>query len=455
MTLAVPEGSVSAFLALAKRREVEATVLGTFMDSGFLEVVFGSATVALLDMTFLHEGDPDLDLSAVWEVKRFSEPPGPAPADLDAALLAMLSRLNLCSNEAKARHYDHEVKGLTVVKPWVGAAADVPAEATVFLMRHGGTRGYVLSEGINPFYSDIDTYAMAQSVLDEAVRKQLCAGAQLDRIAALDNFCWPDPVPSPSTPDGTYKMAQLVRACRGLYDLTRAYGTPLVSGKDSMKNDSTMGGVKISVPPTLLVSALGQIDDVNDALTLDVKRAGDVVFLLGITRDETGGSEYFRWRGETDGVSREPGGPAPYVGNKVPHVSVAETLPLYRALESSARRKLLRSAATPGKGGLALALARSVMAGELGMELDLDGAADLASLPPDVALFAESNGRFVVTVSPEDAAAFAAAFEGLPCRRVGVVTVEPSLRVTIGGRLRVELDVAAMKSAFKETLARV
>jgi phosphoribosylformylglycinamidine synthase len=455
MTLAVPEGDVSAFLELARRREVEATVIGNFTDSGYLELRFDGETVAVLDMTFLHEGDPDLDLPAVWEPKRFAEPAGPAPADLGETLLAMLSRLNLCSNEAKARHYDHEVKGLTVVKPWVGAGADVPAEATVFLLRHGGKRGYVLSEGINPFYSDIDTYAMARAVLDEAVRKQLCAGARLDRIAALDNFCWPDPVLSDATPDGAYKMAQLVRACRGLYDLARAYRTPLVSGKDSMKNDSTMGGVKISVPPTLLVSTIGQIDDVADALTLDAKLEGDVVYLLGATRDETGGSEYFRLRGERDGATRDPGGPAPYVGNRVPTVDAAETLPLYRALEAASRRRLVRSVATPAKGGLALALARCAMAGELGMDLDLDQAPDLDGLPPDVALFSESNGRFVVMVAAKDAAAFSEHFAGLACRRIGVVTSAAFLRVKIGGKARVELSIAAMKAAYKETLAHV
>jgi phosphoribosylformylglycinamidine synthase len=455
MTLAVPEGDVAAFLALAARREVEATVLGTFTDSGYLELRYGDATVALLDMEFLHEGDPDLDLPAVWEPKIFAEPEGPAPTDLGATLVAMLGRLNLASNEAKARHYDHEVKALTVVKPWVGAGADVPAEATVFLLRHGGKRGYVLSEGVNPFFSDIDTYAMAQAVLDEAVRKQLCAGARLDRIAALDNFCWPDPVLSDATPDGAYKMAQLVRACRGLYDLARAYLTPLVSGKDSMKNDSTMGGVKISVPPTLLVSAIGQIDDVADALTLDAKLEGDVVFLLGLTRDETGGSEYFRLRGERDGAAHASGGPAPYVGNRVPGVDAAETLPLYRALEAAIRRRLVRSAATPAKGGLALALARCAMAGELGLELDLDLAPDLAALPPDVALFSESNGRFVVTVAPREAAAFSELFAGLPCRRVGVVTSVARLRLTLAGKPRVDLRIAAMKAAYKETLAHV
>jgi len=455
MTLAVPEKDVAAFLKLAQRREVDATVLGTFTDSGFLDISFGDETVAMLDMEFLHEGDPDLDLSAVWEPKRFDEPAGPPPDDLSVTLLSMLGRLNLASNEVKARHYDHEVKGLTVVKPWVGQAGDVPAEATVFLLRHGGTRGYVLSEGVNPFYSDIDTYKMARAVLDEAVRKQLCAGARLDRIAALDNFCWPDPVASAATPDGAYKMAQLVRACRGLYDLTRAYQTPLVSGKDSMKNDSTMGGVKISVPPTLLVSAIGQIDDVADAVTLDLKRPGDAVFLLGVTRDETGGSEYFRLRGERDRAPHEPGSPAPYVGNRVPAVDPDETLPLYRALEAAMKKRLVRSAATPAKGGLALAIARASMAGVLGVELNLDLAPDLSSLPPDVALFSESSGRFLVTVAPDDAPAFAELFRGLACRQVGRVTDDGRVRLTVGGRLRVDVSVASMKSAFKETLAHV
>jgi phosphoribosylformylglycinamidine synthase len=296
---------------------------------------------------------------------------------------------------------------------------------------------------------------MARSVLDEAVRKQLCAGARLDRIAALDNFCWPDPVQSQVTPDGSYKMAQLVRACRGLYDLTRAYRTPLVSGKDSMKNDSTMGGVRISVPPTLLVSAIGQIDDATQAVTLDFKAAGDPVYLLGTTRNESGGSEYFRLRGALDGLTTKLGDPAPYVGNRVPQVDEAETLPLYRALERAMRRGLVRSAATPAKGGLALALARSAMAGESGVDVDLDLASDLAALPADIALFSESNGRFVVTVAASDSAAFEALFDGLACRRIGDVTAAKTLRVTHKGARRVEVAIDALKAAYKETLAHV
>jgi phosphoribosylformylglycinamidine synthase len=453
MTLAVAEPNVPAFLELAARREVEASVLGTFTDSGVLEVAYGDETVARIDMTFLHDGDPDLDLTARWTAPVWSEPEGARPEDLSATLLAMLSRLNLCSSELVSRHYDHEVKGLTVVKPWIGVQGDVPAEATVFLARHGSRRGYVLSEGINPFLSDIDTYAMAQSVTDEAVRRQLCAGARLDRIAILDNFCWPDPVASSRTPDGEYKLAQLVRACRGLYDLAVAYETPLISGKDSMKNDSTMGGVKISVPATLLVSAIGQIDDVLNAVTLDPKTVGDLVYLAGSTAEETGGSEYFRFLGERDGLAAGPGRPAPYVGRHVPTVDAKATMPLYRAIAEAARLGYLRSAATPGRGGLAHALARKAMAGELGLDLDLDACPDLAALPQDVALFSESNGRFIVTIEARHAGAFERLFTGLPCRRIGTVTQAAYLRAVLGGRLRIDLPIAALKAAYKEPLA--
>jgi phosphoribosylformylglycinamidine synthase len=373
--------------------------------------------------------------------------------DLSTTLVAMAGRLNLCSGEAKARHYDHEVKGLTVVKPWVGVRSDVPAEATVFLARHGSTRGFVLSEGVNPFYSDIDTEAMAAAVVDEAVRRQVCAGARPDRIALLDNFCWPDPVESEGTPDGAYKLAQLVRACRGLYDTCRAYGTPLISGKDSMKNESTMGGVKISVPPTLLVSAIGQIDDVHDAVTLDLKDPGDVVFLVGTTRDETGGSEYFRYLGERDGREAPTGGCQPWVGNKVPRLDPAETGPLYQTLHGAIREGLVSSAAVPARGGLGLALVRSALAGRLGIDVDLGEAPDVESLADDVALFSESCGRFVVTTSPDRAEVFEARFAGLACRRIGRVVPETRLVVRMDGRAIVDSDLADLEAAYKETLA--
>ena len=451
MTLAVPPERLPELLELARARDVEACDLGAFTDDGVLEVRWGDAVVGRLEMDFLHDGVPRMELVARWTPPAGEEPPSRPRPPLPELLVGMLRRLNLASGESMARHYDHEVKGLTVVKPWVGVQADVPAEATVLLVRHGSTRGYVLSEGVDPFLSDLDTEAMARSVLDLAVRRQLCAGARLDRIAVLDNFCWPDPVESESTPDGAFKLAQLVRACRGLHDAAVAYGTPLISGKDSMKNDSVMGGVKISVPPTLLVSAIGRIDDVREAITLDVKTPGDVVFLLGRTADETGGSEYLRLLGDIDGRTAEQGAPAPYVGSRVPRVDCHATLPLYRAYERAVRAGLVRSAAAPALGGLALALVRSALGGCLGLDVDLAAAPDLADLEPDVALFSQSCGRLLVTTSDEQAAAFAAT---VPCTRLGRVTRASRLVLRRGSEVLVDLPLEELRGAWKETLGR-
>ena len=452
MTVAVPPSRVQEFLDLAGQRDVEATVLGEFTDDGFIQVTYGGETVALLDMEFLHGGVPDLDLTARWNPPTWTEPQERSD-DHDATLCALLSRLNLTSGEAKARHYDHEVKGLSVIKPYVGVESDIPAEATVFLARHGSFRGLVLSEGINPFLSDLDTYSMATTVVDEAVRRQICAGARLDRIAALDNFCWPDPVRSEKTPDGEYKLAQLVRACKGLYDICSAYGVPLISGKDSMKNESTMGGVKICVPPTLLLSAIGQIDDVRDATTLDFKQVGDLIFVLGKTGDHTGGSEYLRHLGDVHNLAREIGQPAPFVGSNPPTVDPADTLPLYRQLHQAIADGLVRSAATPTKGGLAVALAKCVMGGGTGCSVDLSKCPVVDPIEDDTLLFSESNGRFIVTVAAADAESFEARFADLDCQRIGEVSDGDRLTIQRSDSTLIDLPIEQLRQRFKEGLA--
>jgi len=452
MTLAVGPEHLERFLDLARRREVEATVVGEFTDDGFFHVTHGTRTVARLSMAFLHEGAPPLDLVARWAPPEFAEPPRASRVDdddLGPALLGLLARRNVAVDETLHRRYDHEVKGLAVVKPFVGSSRDVPSDSSVFLARHGSLRGFVLSEGVNPFFSDLDPHAMAWAVVDEAVRKQIAAGADPARIALLDNFCWPDPIESAANPEGAYKLGQLVRACRGLYEACRAYDAPLVSGKDSMKNDSTMGGVRISVPPTLLVSALGQIDDVRRAVTLELAAAGDAVYVLGTTRDERGASEYGRWLGERDGVRPGVGEPQPYVGGQVPRVEPRETVPLYRALAEAHRAGLVRSATTTSLGGLAVAWARSVLASDLGLDLDLAGSDDLAPLAGDAALFSESTGRIVVTIRPADASRFEATLRGLACRRAGCVTEPARLVVRRGARTLVDLDAATLRRAYK------
>ncbi len=449
MTLAVPPDQVAAFLDLARRRDVEAAVLGTFTDSGALVVRHGPRVVGRLDMAFLYEGCPTMTLEARWTPPAIPAPTPPRPGRRDRWLRALLADPNLCSREFKSRQYDGEVKGLSAVKPFVGVFCDVPADATVMRAGYDRPEGILLAEGLNPFYADLDPYAMMAAAIDEAVRRIVSAGGAPDRIAGLDNFCWPDPVASETTPDGAYKLGQLVRANQALYDVTTALGVPCISGKDSMKNDSTRGGRKISIPPTVLFSTIAPLADVRRAVTMDLKAAGDALYVVGLTRAELGGSAWARL------LAAERGTPGA-VGGAVPRLDTDLAARLYRALHAAAADGLLQSSHTPTRGGLAAALALAALGGNLGIAADLGRLPRDAGLSDDELLFSESNSRFVVSVAPSRAAAFEARFAGLPCARIGQVTAEPRLHIRgQGGRPRVSCPLAPLRRAFRGTLEGV
>jgi phosphoribosylformylglycinamidine synthase len=443
MTLAVPREKLSEYGELSRRRGVESTVLGSFTEEGKFHVRYGDATVAYIDLEFLHHGDPPYHLEAVFRPKSYEEPRVEIE-DFGRCLEEMLRRLNICSGEEKARQYDHEVQGRSVIKPFVGRRFDVPGDAAVLAAEYGGTEGIVLSEGVNPFYSDIDTYWMAASGLDLAVRRVVSVGGDPDFISALDNFCWPNVVKE-SMPERTHKLAQLVRACQGLYDFCKAYRVPLISGKDSMSNDCTLTDPPISVPPTLLVSVLGKLPDLSRAVTLDLKAAGDLLYVLGDTRDELGGSEFYRYYGQK---SR---GRA-YIGNAVPRVDAGKARELYRALHRAVGRRLVRSCHAPAMGGLAVGLLRKSFAGELGLEVDL------AAVPGDASseaalLFSESNGRLLASVAPEDRRQFEAEMKGHSFGCIGTVSEQQRLRIrSRSGEPIVDRPLAELKQAWKERL---
>ena len=285
MTLAVAPRNVKQFLELAKKMDVEATVLGKFTASGKFHVLYGGKTVAYLDMEFLHDGVPQMKLVAKWKPPKNKEPRFASPSNLGKAILGMLSRLNICSKESVVRQYDHEVQGGSVIKPLVGAENDGPSDAAIIRPLLDSMEGVVVAHGICPRYSDIDTYHMTACAIDEAIRNAVAVGADLDNLAGLDNFCWCDPVKSAKTPDGEYKLAQLVRSNMAIYDYTTAFGVPCISGKDSMKNDYQIGKTKISIPPTILYSVIGKIKDVRKAVTMDAKRPQDLVYIIGETKE--------------------------------------------------------------------------------------------------------------------------------------------------------------------------
>jgi len=439
MTLAVQPENRSEFETLALKRDVDVAFMGKFNDSGYFTVKYKGDVVASLDMDFLYEnGCPVLQIPAVWK-KPIIDEPDKLDYDYSDVILSLVGDLNLCSREFKSRMYDGEVKGLSVVKPYVGKNADVPSDATVLRVDYDSNRGAVLAEGINPWFSDIDSYCMTTSVIDEAVRKIISVGGELDRIAILDNYCWPDPVLSEKTPDGEYKMAQLVRSCEALYDLTTLYKTPAISGKDSCKNDSTRGGVKISIPPTLLISSVGQIKDVRKAVTMHFKTEGDLIYVIGKTKDELGASAYHRWLAEKNGNPQSFGG-------KVPEVDGEYALLTYTAMNKATNLGILNSATTPSKGGVVLSLVLAAIGGECGVNVKLS---DLHQ-DESVALFSESNSRFIISISPNNKKVFEEVFKDIEFYEIGLVNSSNKLKIN-----SIEILIEKLTESFKKTLDRV
>ncbi len=437
MSLAVPPEKVREFLALSDEMGVESTVIGEFTDSGYFHCTYNGRTVAFLGMDFMHDGLPRLDLKAIWDDREIQEDKIPEPSDHDAKLREMLGRLNICSKEYVVRQYDHEVQGGSVVKPLTGVACDGPSDAGVIRPLLDSLQGVVVSNGICPRYSDIDAYHMAANALDEALRNYICTGGDPEHWAALDNFCWCDPVQGPRNPDGAYKLAQLVRANRALYDYTIAFSCPLVSGKDSMKNDYINENLKISIPPTLLVSAIGKIEDVTRAVTMDAKNPDDIVYLLGKTKNELGAGEYLASLG--------------IVGSSVPRVDAPGALDRYKKLHKAMTKGLIASAHDCSDGGLAVALAEKAFAGGLGIEADISDIKTEGKLNDTQILYSETASRIIITVRPGNAEVVEALF-GDDISRIGRVTSDKRLIIKGSNGIIVNSDIDELKAAWKEPL---
>jgi len=439
MSLAVDPKKVDKFMELARKMDVEATVLGKFTSSGKFHIRYGEKTVAYLDMDFLHEGVPQMKLVARWKAPKHPEPTFAPPADLGKALKQMLSRLNICSKESVVRQYDHEVQGGSVVKPLVGICNDGPSDAAVIRPLFDSMEGVVVAHGICPRYSDIDAYWMTACVIDEAVRNAVAVGVDPDHLAGLDNFCWCDPVQSEKTPDGHFKLAQLVRANMAIFDITTVYGVPCISGKDSMKNDYSIGRTKISVPPTLLYSVIGKIPDVRQAVTMDAKRPQDLVYILGETRDELGGSEWFAKQGA--------------IGNKVPQVEAKTAMKLYRALNKAIRAGLVASCHDCSDGGLGVALAETAFAGGLGLNVNLKDVPYRGKKRDDFILFSETASRFVVTIHPKNQAKFEKLMRSLVAREIGFVSNDGLLQISgLSGQTIIKEKIGKLKDAWQAPL---
>lgn len=417
MTIAVKPEHLDRFMALSAKHSVESTVIGEYTDTGYLHLTYGGETCAYIRMDLLESDFPQWEFEAEWippEMRGLTEPVISEPVDHTGVLLDMLSRPNICCRNWIARQYDHEVQGTSVIKPLVGENRDVPSDAAVIRPVLESERGLAVSQALNPVYSIIDTYHMTSATIDEAVRRVLAVGGDPDHLGGVDNFCWPtieyDPV---DNPDGKYKAAQLVRSNWALRDLCLAYGIPLLSGKDSMYIDGHLKGPygerrKVSGLPTLLFTASSVVRDINRCVTMDAKFPGDLVYILGETRNEMGGGEFYQMMG--------------HVGLNAPKVYPKAFWSYYLTLHRAITDGLITLCHAISRGGLAVHLALVAMAGELGMEIDLPMIPGVDDLTPTQCLYSESCGRFILTVAPEKSKDLETLFSDGPLSRVGTVT---------------------------------
>jgi phosphoribosylformylglycinamidine synthase len=446
MTVAIRPEHLDRFMELSKRHAVESTVIGRYTDSGKLHIRYEGTTCAYVDMDLLESGFPQWEFDAVWQPpaqRGLSEPVVGPPSDYNCLMMDMLARPNIASTEWIARQYDHEVQGTSIVKPMVGADRDVPSDAAVIRPVLTSQKGLAFSQAVLPLYSAIDAYHMTAGTIDEATRRILAVGGDPNHIGGVDNFCWPTIQFHPRTnPDGKFKAAQLVRSCRALKEICLAYQIPLLSGKDSMYVDGHLPGRygeihKVSALETMQFSAISVVENINRCVTMDVKAPGDLVYVLGITRDELGGSEYYAHLG--------------YTGLNVPHVQAADFIELYRALYTANRQGIVASAHGIYAGGLGVHLALIAMGGGLGLSIDLSQVVVADVDRNDRILFSESAGRFIVTVDPIHRVAFEALFNGLTFAAVGQVEEKPDLIIDgMDGEPICNLPVQQLKTAWQQ-----
>jgi phosphoribosylformylglycinamidine synthase len=416
MTLSVPKDKWKAFNDLMESRGVLACRIGEFTDSSHCVVRHNGKIIMDIEMEFLHNGLPHRHLESLAMPKNYAEPDLPKGNSRTKYLLELLKTGNIGSFKWISEQYDHEVQAGSVIKPLFGAGR-INTDAQIIRPVLPSMKGVALSSSLYPSYSDINAYHMAACAIDTAIRNAVACGASLDNLAILDNFCW-------CSSYDKNRLAELIKAVRACYDYAVGYGTPFISGKDSMFNDfkgydDKGNPVAISIPPTLLISAIGVIPDINKCVTPDFKMAGDIINLIGETHDELGASEYFKLLS---------GNNTSKIGNNVPKVDFKKNTKIYRALEKAIYKKLIASSISIASGGFACALAKGSIGGMLGANISIKNMKGKATTI-DSKLFSESQGRIVVTVGKKNVASFEKLMKNIPFAKIGIVSNNKKLIV--------------------------
>jgi len=424
MLLLVPEKNLRDVLEIFESEDVEATPIGRFTKDKMLLISYHGHNVAEIEIDFLFR-PPKAQRTAKWKVPSYEEPSFPEPKDQTKDVLKVLSSPNVASKESVIRTYDHEVKGNTVLKPLQGIHAG-PSDAAVLKPLTDSWKGIVISCGMNSNYGKIDPYWMVASSIDEAVRNNTAVGGR--RIALLDNFTW-------GNPERTDRMSALVRACQACYRFAKGFGTPFISGKDSLYNESPLG----PVTPTLLITAVGMIPDVRKTVSMEVKQVGDLIYIVGQTYPELGGSEYYKLKG--------------FLGKTVPEVRVSQARKIMKSIVKATDFGYVKACHDLSEGGLAVAISEMAFTGDHGIDLYLKNTPrPKGTQRNDFILFSESNSRFLVEVQEKRRRDFEALMEGVPSSVVGSVKREKRIVVYgIDGNTIVDVSLTELRNAWKST----
>ncbi|MCH9653146.1 MAG: phosphoribosylformylglycinamidine synthase subunit PurL [Planctomycetes bacterium] len=438
MVLAVPPENWDAFEKICAGEGVEASIIGKFTDTSRLVLKYQDQIVGDLEMSFLHDGRPPVIREAIYHTPPFV-PLTPRKADnYNKDLKSILGSLNVCSKEWIIRQYDQEVQAGSVIKPLVGVQNDGPSDAAVVRPDLTSARGLVISCGMNPRYGDLNTHWMAASAIDEAIRNCVAVGADPEKIAILDNFCW-------GNTDRPETLGSLVAAALACQEFSIAFGAPFISGKDSLYNEfsyeNDLGEKEtVSIPASLLISAIGQIANVNHAITMDLKTPGNLICLIGSTQDELGGSHFALVND--------------LAGGQVPQVDKEQAPKIFKSLHTAIQKQLIRSCHDLSEGGLAVAAAEMAFAGGFGMKLDLNRLPEALELSTPSLLFSESNSRFLIEVSSDKIGELQSCFPDLPLVEIGEVVSNSQFTVKgKSGRTVIDASLDELKSAWKTPLA--
>jgi phosphoribosylformylglycinamidine synthase II len=425
MLLCVPPENLEQVMAVFEKEDVVATAIGKLIPERRLQLNYNGETVADVDMEFMFSPCESTKVATV-ETPKLKEPKFAEPKNLTETLLQLLAATNIASKESVVRTYDHEVKGNTTLKPLQGEYAG-PNDAAVLKPLDDSPKGLAISCGMNPNYGKIDAYWMAASAIDEAMRNNVAVGGR--RVSLLDNFTW-------GNPEKPERLGSLVRACEACYDFAVAFKAPFISGKDSLYNESPLG----PVTPTLLITAVGVVPNIQNVTSMDLKAAGNLLYIIGETQNELGGSEYYKLKG--------------YLGASVPKVKGAKAKRTFKAVTKAIDEGLVKSCHDLSEGGLAVAAAEMAFAGGLGLELDLHKVPGKELARNDFVLFSESNSRFLIEVTEADREDFEDWMRGKGCMQIGKVTKEPKLVVYgLNGETVIDAQVETLRHAWKKTLS--